>query len=122
VRRATPPDVEDPGGTTFATSLHSPSAQRLTYASLNRRTTCSVFMAGVKMGNTGYRGKRRDGLGRRKGTNGCERLVFVVGDKEESVELHDGEEIADDGLDVEDNDLAAFGFDAAFEAHEDGDA
>ena len=41
---------------------------------------------------------------------------------EEPVELHDGEEVADDRLDVEDDDLAAFGFDAAFEADEDGDA
>ena len=41
---------------------------------------------------------------------------------EEAVELHDGEQVAHDRLDVKDDDLAAFGFDAAFEADEDGDA
>ena len=82
----------------------------------------SVFTAAVKMGNAGCRGKRRDGLGRRKGTNGRKSFVFVVSDQEEPVELHDGKEVADDWLDVVDDDFTTFGFDAAFEANEDRDA
>ena len=79
-------------------------------------------MRPVKIGNHGFEGKRTNRLGRGKGTQGVDRLGFVVGDGEEAVELHDREEVAHDRLDVEDNDLAAFGFDAAFQADEDGDA
>ena len=49
-------------------------------------------------------------------------LASSSADGEEAVELHDGEQVAHDRLDVKDDDLAAFGFHAALEAHEDGDA
>jgi hypothetical protein len=80
------------------------------------------FMPLVKIGKPGYRGERTIGLSRGHGTKGGEGSRFVFGDGKEAVELHHGEEVAHDRLDVIEGDLTPAGFDPTLQADEDGDA
>src|SRR5580692_8788843 len=91
-------------------------------ASLHRRHARVDFMRLGSLGDRGVRGKRTSRLSRGDGTEGGEGRILLVGDGEEAVKLHDAEEVAHDGLDVEEDDLAVVGIDATLQAHEDGDA
>ena len=65
-----------------------------------------AFMRPVKMGKPGYRGKRRNRIRPWGGDAGRRPRGLVFGDDEEAVELHDGEQVVDDRLEVVDDDLA----------------
>lgn len=75
-----------------------------------------------RLDKRGVRGKGTSRLSRRERTEGSKGSGFVIDHGEEAVEFHDAEEVADDGLDMEEDDLALARIDATLETDEDGDS
>ena len=117
-----PPWFNSSAGPRSTGPRHPRRGRDQSYAFLHRRPATTDFMRLGRVGKPGVRGKRTSRLSRGDRTEGGEGLGFVVVDGEEAVELHDGQQVADDGLDVEEDDLAVAGVDASLEADEDGDA